>query len=83
MKEDYKTILKVPDLEDDVNIFIIEVEKVINVYRYICLQCIIYTFSLLRWLEVTQTRRINFAWKDTNSEFNSCMYKISKIYGDL
>lgn len=27
MKDGYKTILKVPDLEDDVNIFITEVEK--------------------------------------------------------
>ncbi len=46
MKEDYKTILKIPDLEEEVNVFITEVEKVINVYRYISLHiCIIYTFS--------------------------------------
>ena len=47
MKDDYKTILKVFDLEDDINIFITEVKKVISIV-IICLQCIIYTFSLFR-----------------------------------
>ncbi|CAI2175508.1 10926_t:CDS:2, partial [Funneliformis geosporum] len=62
MKENYKTILKVPDLEDDVNFL---------------------SLKWKRWLEMTQTMLINFAWKNTNSAFNSCMYKISKIYDDF
>ncbi|CAG8515333.1 4879_t:CDS:2 [Funneliformis mosseae] len=63
MKEDYKTILKVPDLEEEVNIFITEVEKMV-------------------WNDPNKAYKFCME-RQINSEVNTCIYKISKIYGDF
>ncbi|CAG8758187.1 6650_t:CDS:2 [Gigaspora margarita] len=63
MKKDYKTIMKPPDFEKEVNIFITEVEKMVRsdlskAYKF-CIE------------------------RHANSVNNTCIYKISKIYGDF